>query len=140
MTYFGAQCGALSENKNVGVFPTVKSLKTFKTCKTLWWFARTGSRRMYLLEECPGMNPGKKNSSAVKLPRALVDVLEVLVTSTKFHTRVWGPSGTFSECTRVHFRHTQTKTKGQGETGVVSRGARQLSPELMNRKVMNSLT
>ena len=86
------------------------------------------------------MNPSKKNSGMVKLPRALVDVLKVLVMSTKFHTRVWGPSGTFSECTRVHFRHTRTKTKGQGETGVVSRGLRQLSPVLTNRKVTNTLT
>ena len=74
------------------------------------------------------MNPGKKNSGTVKLPRALVDVLEVLVTSTEFHTRVRGPSGTFSECTRVCFRCAQMKTKGQGETGVVGRGARQPSP------------
>ena len=86
------------------------------------------------------MNPSKKNSGAVKLPRALVDVLEVLVMSTNFHTRVWGPSGTFSECTRVCFRRTQTKTKGQGETGIVSRGARQPSPVLTNRKVANTLT
>ena len=86
------------------------------------------------------MNSGKKNSGTVKLPRALVDVLEVLVMSMKFHTRVRGPSGTFSECTRVRFRCTRMKTKGQGETGVVSRGMRQLSPVLMNRKVMNTLT
>ena len=86
------------------------------------------------------MNHSKKNSGMVKLPRALVDVLEVLVMSTKFHTRVQGPSGTFSECTQVRFRHTWMKTKGQGETGVVSRGARQLSPVLTNRKVANTLT
>ena len=86
------------------------------------------------------MNPGKKNSGTVKLPRALVDILKVWVTSTKFHTWVWGPSGTSSECTRVCFRRTRTKTKGQGETGVVSRGVRQLSPVLTNRKVTNTLT
>ena len=86
------------------------------------------------------MNPGKKNSGTIKLPRALVDVLEVLVTSMKFHTPVWGPSGTFSECTRVCFRCTQMMTKGQGETGIVSRGVRQPSPVLMNRKVTNTLT
>ena len=32
-TYLGAQCGALSENKNVGVFPTVKFLKHSKHTK-----------------------------------------------------------------------------------------------------------
>ena len=140
VTYFGTQCGVLSENENVGVFPTAKIFKTFKTHKMLWQFARTVSRRMYWLEECPGMNPSKKNSGIVKLPRALVDVLKVLVMSTKFHTRAWGPSGTLSECTRVCFRCTQMKTKGQGETGIVSRGTRQPSPVLMNRKVMNTLT
>ena len=32
-TYFGAQCGALSENENIGVFPTAKFLKHWKHAK-----------------------------------------------------------------------------------------------------------
>ena len=53
VTYFGTQCGVLSENRNVGIMPTVKFSKCLKHCKTLWQFARTVPGRTYPLAEGP---------------------------------------------------------------------------------------
>ena len=47
-TYFGTQCGALSENENVGVFPTAKFLKHLKHAKCF------GGLQGQCLEGCTG--------------------------------------------------------------------------------------